>query len=76
MKIETKKQSLFTSEILEVLGGGECANVFAKVAQKWADELVRETFESLYKARKYYKADTVQFAVSVSLGEPEKDKEE
>ncbi len=64
---------LLSAEILEILAVGKVVKGLESTAQKWAEELTKDTIESAFKARKYYHDDNVQFSVIVSIGTPDEE---
>lgn len=72
MEITTKKSVQLKTEVIDAISNEPTAiEDFEKIAAKWAKELVKETFDSAEKCRKFFTEDALEFSVSISLGEPE-----
>lgn len=75
MKIETTKSMLLSAEILEVLVGGEVMKGLVSTAQKWAEELTKDSCGSAFIMRKYITDEKIEFTVTVSIGTPNEEEE-
>ncbi|MCM1067158.1 MAG: hypothetical protein NC418_06270 [Muribaculaceae bacterium] len=75
MIIQTTKSMLLSSEILEILAGGEVVKDLASTAQKWAEELAKDSCESAFKMRRYIPDENIEFTVTVSIGTPDEEEE-
>lgn len=73
MEITTKKSIQVRTEMLDCIKDGECVNDFSRQAQKWADELVRDTFDTAGKCRKFFHGDVVEFSVTITIADPKED---
>lgn len=72
MEITTKKSVQLKTELIDAISNEpNTIEDFEKIAAKWAKELVKETFDRAVKCRKFFIGDTVEFAVTISLGDPE-----
>ena len=77
MEIATKKSAQFKKELIDAISKEpDVTRDFEELAAKWAKELVKETFEGAVNIRKYFTDESLEFSVTISLGEPEDNNED